>query len=182
VVISDYLDAISSKPNDIVAGPNNLNASLRFDSFELLLNGNQSADMFRTGDHVTVRLKIAPLIPCNGFYVGIGLLNELDQLIFAFHSKEAGLFFKEDVREVILFELDIPTLNLMPGRYRIRLVLVDRNGHIQHEVPSACEFNMVQKDYSGHGYSYGRDHGIMLIPFEMKARYGTTKLSRRIGF
>ena len=45
-------------------------------------------------------------------------------------------------------------------------------GGVLQEVPSALSFQVLPRDFSGHGHCFQKGHGVTLMPFRMRARCG----------
>jgi hypothetical protein len=70
--------------------------------------------------------------------------------------------------------VDIPRLLLLPGQFHLRLTAVASEGalaegHVLQEIPSALTFQVLPRDFSGHGHCFHQGHGVLLMPFRMRA-------------
>ena len=148
------------------------NAPFRFESVTILRDRKEIAQVVQTGDAVTLQIQIKTDRPYRGIYVGVSLLDEWGRLVFAFNGKEAGVFIEGEVNGELKVEIDIPHLLLLPGQFGLGLVAVDSRGHVLQEVPTALSFEVTEKDLVGAGYPFNRRHGLMLIPFHMRATHG----------
>ena len=151
-------------------------------SINLIKGTNLLDSIFRTGDQVRLRLILNPIIPMNDFFIGADLLNEWGQLIFAFHSKEAGLSIKKTLSNLINVEILIHHLTIVPGLYHFRVIIVNNDGQIIEDHPMAFNFEVFPRDFSNYGYSFSAKHGVIIIPFTMTIESENEKWQRVVDF
>jgi lipopolysaccharide transport system ATP-binding protein len=155
-------------------------AAFSFRSVELLRNGTHRTETVQTGDPLTIRVTMDVREAQKGIYLGVGLFDDWGRRIFAFHAKEAGLILDREVSGRVELDVEIPSLLLLPGVFHVGLVAVASEGGLAEggvlqEVPSALTFQVLPRDFSGHGHCFERGHGITLIPFRMRARCGEVR-------
>lgn len=131
-------------------------------------NVQKDADVFQTGDRVVIKARISASKKITRFYFGIDLFDEWENLVFAFHSKETGLVVDKKIDSDFNIEIDIPSLFLLPGKYHLRLILVDRDGSVLEDIKKIKTLEIISKDYSGSGFAYTRAHGQVFIPHKMR--------------
>jgi lipopolysaccharide transport system ATP-binding protein len=149
-------------------------STVSFRSVELLRNGTQRTETLLTGEPVTIRVQLEVRRPQKGMYLGVGLHDDWGRLVFALHSREAGLDLAEELGGLVQLDIEIPRLLLLPGLFHVRLTAVASEGafaegHVLQEIPSAMSFQVLPKDFSGHGHCFQQGHGVMLLPFQMRA-------------
>ncbi|MBW8011280.1 MAG: ABC transporter ATP-binding protein [Chloroflexi bacterium] len=171
VIVTQYLGLISLESRTIFR-TSNKDDHLWLEQIELKRNGVEPASIIQTGDHLTIHLVIKLSKPFTRLYVGVDLLDEWERLIFAFHSKEAGLIIYQEIYPELNVEIDIPQLFLLPGQFHFRVVVADRDGQLVEDVPRAVSFDIVPRDYSTHGYTFNNKHGQLFIPFRIKMTSG----------
>jgi lipopolysaccharide transport system ATP-binding protein len=173
-VLRQYIQSLQ-EPARSFAGEDDDRSPVAFTSVELLRDGNQRTETLQTGDAVTIRVQLELRQPQKGIYLGVGLLDDWGRVVCALHSREAGLVLADELSGTIQLDVEIPQLLLLPGLFHVRLIAVGSEGalvegHILQEVPSALSFQVLPKDFSGHGHCFGQGHGGTLMPFHMRAR------------
>lgn len=177
-VITEYVRRLET-----VRGDKNiqLNGSI-VSLFEIQLIQNQShtSNTFFVGDSLQINalLHLSEIIKSP--YLGIAIRDERYNLLFAFHSRESGIVINERISGNLALQFDIPVLNLLPGNYYISLVVVSEIGEKLLDIPIVQKINILPKDFSGQGYSFNRDHGVMIIPFKLKVTWNEKKWENNI--
>jgi len=172
-VIVRYLtqNAGSAQINNLISeynGPSVAGISLSRNN-----SGHQSS--FQTGDRLILNVVLNMNNPMRKLYFGVDLLDVWERLIFAFHSKEAGLIIEQDLLNEINIEVIIPQLLLLPGQYHFRILVANQDGKTILDCPRAVDFEILPKDFSSHGYTFNKNHGMVFMPFVMKYESGEYK-------
>jgi lipopolysaccharide transport system ATP-binding protein len=157
LVETNYKTSFQNKKNSIL--------SLR--KLRTLLGDSEETSIFQTGDHFTIDAQFS-LEAAQRFFIGASIWNEWQQLIFAFHSRESGLIIDRDIGGDFSFKVTIPHLLLLPGRFYIRLIVVDLNRKILGEYNNAAFIDILPKDIANSGLPFLQQHGIMFMPFKMQ--------------
>lgn len=166
-IIHRYLNTFQVQSPKLGFSQQSSTPALRFDDIEVLLGGDKVSDSFQTGDKVDLRVKINVLKPCANIYLGVTLLDDWGNVVFAFHSYEAGLLIDKDVAGELLVKIEIPHLLLLPGAYNFRLIAVNDAGTVLQEIPRAASINVYPRDIAGSGHPFKKNHGVMIMPFRM---------------
>jgi hypothetical protein len=156
--------------------------NLWLERIEIFRNGVEPASIFQTGDRLTLHIVIRLLIPFTKLYVGVDLLDEWDRLLFAIHSKEAGLLIDQEISTELGVEIDIPRLFLLPGQFHFRFVVADQDGQLVEDVHRAISFDIIPRDFSTYGYTFNKKHGQILLPFRMKMESGNKEWESKVDF
>jgi lipopolysaccharide transport system ATP-binding protein len=172
VVLRRYMQSLQGPARTLDAADDG--AAVSFRSVELLRNGGERTETLQTGDAVTVRVQLELRRPQKGIYLGVGLLDDWGRVVSALHSREAGLTLDQELNDVLQLEVEIPQLLLLPGLFHVRLIAVAREGALAEggvlqEVPAALSFQVLPRDFSGHGHYFQQGHGVTLMPFRMRA-------------
>jgi lipopolysaccharide transport system ATP-binding protein len=154
---------------------------LWLEKIELFRNLEPSS-IFQTGDRLTLCIVINLSKPFTRLYVGADLLDEWDRLMFAFHSKEAGLSVNQEIATELDVEIEIPQLFLLPGHFHFRIVVADQDGQLVEDVPKAISFDIMPTDFSAHGHTLSKRHGQIFMPFRMKMTSGSNEWMSEVGF
>ena len=148
-------------------------APVSFKSVELLRGGTERTETLQTGDAVTVRVQLELRKPQKGIFLGVGLLDDWGRVVCAFHSREAGMTFGHKLDGLLKLDVDIPQLLLLPGLLHVRLIAVACEGALAggtlQEIPAALSFQVLPRDFSGHGHCFEQGHGVMLMPFRLRS-------------
>jgi lipopolysaccharide transport system ATP-binding protein len=174
-VLKQYMQSIREPVKGFGGTADDEQADFAFRSVELLHNGSEPTESLQMGDPLTIRVGMELRQPQKGIYLGVGLVDEWGRLIFAFHAKEAGLILDAELRGLLQLDVEIPQLLLLPGLFHVRLIAVAAEGalaegYVLQEIPSATSFQVLPRDFSGHGHCFQQGHGVMLMPFRMRAR------------
>jgi lipopolysaccharide transport system ATP-binding protein len=176
-VLARYMQGLQEPCKRVALDAAGERPAFAFRSVELLRNGTERTETLQTGDTVTIRVEMELNQPQKGIYLGVGLLDDWGRLLFAFHAKEAGLILDEELSGPVRLDVDIPRLLLLPGLFHLRLVAVARDGGLAEggvlqEIPAALSFQVLPRDFSGHGHCFQQGHGVTLMPFRMRASCG----------
>jgi lipopolysaccharide transport system ATP-binding protein len=173
-VLNRYMQSLQTPVKSLGPDGNGEDSAVAFHSVELLRNGTERTETLQTGDPVTIRVKIDVRQPQKGMYLGVGLLDDWGRLVCALHAQEAGLKLDKEIQGALQLDVEVPQLLLLPGLFHVRLVAIASegalaDGHVLQEIPSALRFQVVPKDFSGHGHCFQQGHGVALMPFRMRA-------------
>jgi lipopolysaccharide transport system ATP-binding protein len=173
-VLRQYMQSLQEPVKMLGAGGDGQAPAFAFQSVELLRDGEHRTETVQVGDALTVRTTMELGKPQKGIYLGVGLMDDWGRVLASFHAREAGLIMDEELSGRVRLEVEIPQLLLLPGVYHVRLIAVGRDGvfaegHMLQEIPSALTFQVLPKDFSGHGHCFQQGHGVTLMPFRMRA-------------
>lgn len=180
-IVTQYLglSSLESRTNLSIAKKD---CNLWLERIEIFRNGVEPASIFQTGDRLTLHIAIRLLIPFTKLYVGVDLLDEWDRLLFAIHSKEAGLLIDQEIFNELSVEIDIPRLFLLPGQFHFRFVVADQDGQLVEDVQRAISFDIIPRDFSTYGYTFNKKHGQILLPFRIKMESGNKEWESKVDF
>ncbi len=167
-VIFHYLYLFQGETNKFGFDQQLKNSLLQFEDIDVLLDGNKSTDILQVGDRVDLVVKIGVNKPCKNIYFGVTLLDEWNNVVFAFHAREAGLFVDQFIEDELSVKVEIPHLLIPSGTYHIRLIAVDKAGTVIQEIPRAFTLHVHPKDVAKSGHMFMRGHGVMVMPFRMQ--------------
>jgi lipopolysaccharide transport system ATP-binding protein len=173
-VLRQYMQSLQEPVKMLGAGGDGQAPAFAFQSVELLRDGEHRTETVQVGDSLTIRTTMELGKPQKGIYLGVGLLDDWGRLLTSFHAREGGLVMEDEISGRVQLDVEIPHLLLLPGVYHVRLVAVGREGafaegHVLQDLPSALTFQVLPKDFSGHGHCFSQGHGVMMMPFRMRA-------------
>jgi hypothetical protein len=129
--------------------------------------GNPGSD-FRTGDEFTIKLEITAESPILQPWVGIRIRTPADQLICHIANREAGYQLPPIVTTSEI-ECQIGSLNLLPGRYFVDLVLADMLNREYDSLSGAAYFDVREADVLRSGMPMNQTYGLVFFPSKWKS-------------
>lgn len=167
-VILHYLNQARAKPQKQGFDQQTTRESLQFEDIEILWDGDKPTESLHVGDRVDVNVRVRINNPCMNIFLGVTLLDDWNNIVFAFHTQEIGLLIDKEVDKELLVKLEIPHLLLLPGTYHFRLVAVNGLGKTLQEIPRAASVHVYPRDVAQSGHAFTKGHGIMIMPFRMR--------------
>jgi lipopolysaccharide transport system ATP-binding protein len=166
-VIAAYLEAMSTNEGNVdLASMQNRRGSgeIRFQGFEFLSPEGEPQSLVRAGDPLVMRFHYFARQPIPYPSLGFRMYTETGTLVtdtsFWHHGVDIPLL---DSGEGYA-DLEIDTLNLLPGKYTISLWASGVNGIIHDNVESAVTLEVEIGTIYGSGRVMDNSHGIVFFP------------------
>jgi lipopolysaccharide transport system ATP-binding protein len=176
-VIARYTDRLSAPP-DWSLSDGRGSGDARFTGIELCDMYGRPVSEVRMGDGLIVRLHVEAQHPIRQPWVSIDIRTPFDQLIFHFANREAG-FELALLEGSSVIECRIPSLNLIPGRFRFDLLLADMSHHVYHRVDGAATIDIRPADVLQSGMALDHEYGLVFYPSAWKVYAEATHEMRR---
>lgn len=148
---------------------------------KLFRDGIETDDTIFTYDSVKFLFSFVVKQPIRDFFFGMRILDEWQRLVFAFHSREAGLRIDQAVEKRLVVEYDIPNTPLLEGSYYIQIVIVASSGAKLLEIPIAKYIHVLSRDIANSGHPFIKGHGIVFIPFVLSLTANGNIWQKRVG-
>jgi lipopolysaccharide transport system ATP-binding protein len=180
-VIRDFLRNIGKEgPAETLDDPHrNPGTGARLVGCSLLDAQLHPCTNFKVGDTMSVQLQILAERPILRPWIGIEIRTALNQLLYHVANRECGCelpALSGPSRVTCRFE----SVNLLPGRYSVDLVLADASQKRYDHVPQAAFFDIHPTDVSGIGIPLTSGHGLVYFKSHWQASSaGNIPLDRR---
>jgi lipopolysaccharide transport system ATP-binding protein len=161
-VIAAYSDASAplDENGDLERGRGRVEGPARITRIRLGDGGGRDTRTLRTGEGLSIELEVRAQEPIRHPWIGIQIRTAMSQLVFHCANREAG-YELPPLEGTTRVRCIIPTLNLLPGRYRIDLILADMQHNRYDEVYTAAEFDVEVADVLGSGMPMDREFGMV---------------------
>ena len=140
---------------------------------ELRPGGGSPSDNIRMGERVGIEISVAGLNDIINPWVFVSIGSSKIPVLVRMNSLAVPLESTQDRSDRELIVINIPTLPLTPGDYRIDVQIKDGSKTVDY-VGSAGEFTVTPADVFGRGYRFdssgGFDQGSFVIPWEWELR------------
>ena len=168
-VISEYLTkAEFNGSENLTDNPRkNPKSTAWFSSIQILNKQGESSRDFRAGDELTVKLGINVETPILQPWVGIRFRTPADQLICHIANREAG-YQLPAISSASEIQCQVSSLNLLPGRYIVDLVLADMLNRHYDKLSGAAYFDVREADVWKSGMPMGQAYGLVFFPSHWK--------------
>ncbi len=144
-------------------------AAALFSRIQLRDAQGMAASEFRMGDGFTISLGVSAESKISRPWLGITIRGAREQIIFYCANREAG-FELPPLEGECSVECRLPTLNLLPGRYSLDLVLADMTRTTHDEVPGAIFFDVIEHDVFASGMPMTQQEGVVFTRSEWSVR------------
>ncbi len=163
-VVAKYL--ANSKPaddGDLLAVPRGRRpAAAQFANIQLRATDGRPAAEVRMGDGLTISLGIKAESKISRPWLGITVRGAREQIIFYCANREAG-FELPPLEGDCTVECRLESLNLLPGRYSLDLVLADMTRTTHDEVAGAATFEVIEHDVFESGMPMTQQDGVVFL-------------------
>jgi lipopolysaccharide transport system ATP-binding protein len=168
-VISDYLSKFQlGASEDLTDHPRKGSKSTAwFSSIQILDNQGQSCREFRAGDELAIKLRVAVESPILQPWIGIRFRTPTDQLICHIANREAG-YQLPAISSASEIQCQVSSLNLLPGRYIVDLVLADMLNRHYDQISGAAYFDVREADVWQSGMPMNQAYGLVFFPSQWK--------------
>jgi lipopolysaccharide transport system ATP-binding protein len=140
-----------------------LHSFARFVSLEILSpDGTRSRDV-KMGARVTLRMGIEADRPIRKPWVALQIRSQFDQLLSHIANREAG-FELGPIEGNCTVTCHIESMNLLPDRYFVDLILADMSNTLYDRVAAASFFDVRSADVLGTGMPMGKEYGMVFFP------------------
>jgi lipopolysaccharide transport system ATP-binding protein len=138
------------------------NSSTRFFSVRILDEEGHACRDFRAGEQICLRIGVEVGSPLSQPWVGIRFLTPANQLVCHIANREAGYQLPPiSCRSEI--ECRVSSLNLLPGRYIVDLILADMLNRTYDDVSGAAYFDVRKADVFQSGMPMGQEYGLVFF-------------------
>lgn len=172
-VIGDYVSKTQiAESEDLTHHPRNeARSTAWFSRIDVLDKENAACKDFRAGDQLTIKLGVDVQAPILQPWIGIRLRTANDLLISHIANREAGYQFSP-ITSASEIRCRISSLNLLPGRYFVDLVLADMLNRRYDELSGAAYFDVREADVWNSGMPLTHAYGLVFFPshWELTAR------------
>jgi len=177
-VIAEYLSRSQfCESENLTDHPRNeARSSAWFSRIQILNRQGESSREFRAGEEMAVKLGVAVQSPILQPWIGIRLRTPADQLICHIANREAG-YQLPPISSASEIECQISSLNLLPGRYIVDLVLADMLNRDYDKISGAAYFDVRESDVLQSGMPMNQAYGLVFFPSKWKL----VDVSERLG-
>lgn len=170
-VIADYVSTSQlCASEDLADHPRQVNkSSAWFSRIQILNQQGEPAREFRAGDELTVKLGVSIESEILQPWIGIRIRTPTDQLICHIANREAGYRLPAISSESEI-ECRVSSLNLLPGRYIIDLLLADMLNRHYDKLSGAAYFDVREADIWQSGMPMNQAYGLVFFPSQWKLR------------
>ena len=168
-VIANYLSkAELNHSEDLTDNPRNVPRSTAwFSSIQILNKEGEPSRDFRAGDELTIKLGVRVETPILQPWVGIRFRTPADQLICHIANREAGHQLPA-ISSASEIQCQVSSLNLLPGRYIVDLVLADMLNRHYDKISGAAYFDVREADVLNSGMPMNQAYGLVFFPSDWK--------------
>lgn len=168
-VVSDYLSKYQlNDSEDLSHHPRkNPKSTAWFSSIQMLNRQGKLGSDFRAGDEITIKLGITVESPILQPWIGIRFRTPADQLICHIANREAG-YQLPAISSASEIECKISSLNLLPGRYFVDLLLADMLNRHYDKLSGAAYFDVREADVLQSGMPMNQAYGLVFFPSKWK--------------
>jgi len=161
-VVGEYLArGASADRTDLLSIPRQGGSgSARFARIEVIDERGKAGSEVRMGESLTVQMTVKAERRVQRPWVGVKLRTALNQELFHCANREAGQELAPLEGECVV-ECRLESLNLLPGRYIIDLLLADMSNTVHDEVSSATHFDVIARDVFESGMPMGSQYGVV---------------------
>jgi hypothetical protein len=163
-VIREFLSSLGKQGHTERLGADGRNGDTggRFLAVGLLDSQGRPCTNLKVGDPLSVELHVLAERPIARPWVGVEVRTTLNQLVSHMANRECGDELPPLVGECRV-TCDVETVNLLPGRYFIDLILADVNNTRYDHVTRAAHFDVHPTDVSGAGVPLTSRHGLVFF-------------------
>ena len=138
------------------------NSAARFSSISIENESGAVCREVKVGGGIVISLGIQADSPIRKPWVGVRITTALNQLIHHVANREAGYELPPVCGECTV-SCRIESLNLLPGRYYISLILADAMGARLDELSAVTYFDVLKGDPLGTGVALGPEYGLVFF-------------------
>ncbi len=144
------------------------NGAIRFTQIDYLNAEGESTDLIRTGNRMKVRLGFEATERIVEPHFGFEIHSQLGTLITETSTWSTNTEVPNIDPGQGSFELEIDSLNLMPGRYRVSLWISSIGGIDYDIVPHCSIFDVETSDVFGSGRGSDQRFGLVYFPSQWR--------------
>ena len=140
---------------------------------ELRPGGRSPSDNIRMGERLQIEISVAGLNDVIDPWVLVSIGSSKVPVLIRMNSLAVPLNSTQDRSDRERIVINIPSLPLTPGDYRVEVLIKDGSKTVDYVGP-AGEFAVNPADVFGGGYRFessgGFDHGYLVVPWEWELR------------
>ena len=148
-------------------------AETEVDLFKRLLirpGGGAPADSVRMGDRLRIEIDVDGLHEIADANVHVTVGNDMTACLFRMTGRMMPFRAEHARSEAETVVIDIPSVPLTPGEYKIAVGVHTLSGNLIDEVFDAGMFTVLPSDVLGNGYQFAARDGQFMVPWEWEVR------------